>query len=95
MNSADFRVFENVLHQEFGIKSEKLLKATYLERFFDSLREQMGELFEQFRFLIINKNSRFSLIEQPIRGKDVMLLSNEALAQKISPMLKGTVKVDS
>jgi hypothetical protein len=74
MNSGDFRAFKNVLHDELGIEWGKLLEATYLIRFFESLRENMGESFEQFRFLIINKNSRWSRIEPPIRGKDVVLL---------------------
>lgn len=74
MNSGDFRAFKNVLHDELGIEWGKLLEATYLIRFFESLRENMGETFEQFRFLIINKNSRWSRIEPPIRGKDVVLL---------------------
>jgi len=74
MNSGDFRAFKNVLHEDLGIDWVKLLEATYLERFFESLREYMGESFEQFRFLIINKNSRWSRIDPPIRGKDVVLL---------------------
>jgi hypothetical protein len=74
MNSGDFRAFKNVLHDELGIEWGKLLEATYLIRFFESLRENMGETFERFRFLIINKNSRWSRIEPPIRGKDVVLL---------------------
>ena len=74
MNSGDFSAFENVLHEDLGIDWAKLLEATYLVRFFESLREHMGESFEQFRFLIINKNSRWSRIDPPIRGKDVVLL---------------------
>jgi hypothetical protein len=74
MKSGDFRAFKNVLHDELGIEWGKLLEATYLARFFDSLREHMGESFEQFRFVIINKNSRWSRIDPPIRGKDVVLL---------------------
>jgi len=74
MISGDFRVFKNVLHDELGIEWEQLLEATYLGLFFESLREQMGESFEQFRFVIINKNSRWTRIDPPIRGKDVVLL---------------------
>jgi hypothetical protein len=74
MNSGDFRAFKNVLHEGLGIDWAQLLEATYLVRFFESLREHMGESFEQFRFLIINKNSRWSRIDLPIRGKDVVLL---------------------
>ena len=74
MISSDFRAFKNVLHEELGTEWGKLLEASYLVRFFQSLRELMGESFEQFRFLIINKNSRWSRIEPPIRGKDVVLL---------------------
>lgn len=74
MNSGNFPAFENVLHEDLGIDWAKLLEATYLVRFFESLQEHMGESFEQFRFLIINKNSRWSRIDPPIRGKDVVLL---------------------
>jgi len=74
MSSENFRAFKNVLHDELGIEWGKLLEATYLVRFFESLREHMGEKFEQFRFLIINKNSRWSRINPLIRGKDVVLL---------------------
>jgi hypothetical protein len=74
MISSDFRAFKNVLHEELGTEWRKLLEASYLVRFFESLRQHMGESFEQFRFLIINKNSRWSRIEPPIKGKDVVLL---------------------
>lgn len=74
MISSDFRAFKNVLHEELGTEWGKLLEASYLVRFFESLRQHMGESFEQFRFLIINKNSRWSRIDPPIRGKDVVLL---------------------
>jgi hypothetical protein len=74
MISSDFRAFKNVLHEELGTEWGKLLEASYLVRFFECLRQHMGESFEQFRFLIINKNSRWSRIDPPIRGKDVVLL---------------------
>jgi len=74
MISSDFRAFKNVLHEELGTEWGKLLEASYLVRFFESLRQHLGESFEQFRFLIINKNSRWSRIDPPIRGKDVVLL---------------------
>jgi hypothetical protein len=74
MISSDFRAFKNVLHEELGTEWRKLLEASYLVRFFECLRQHMGESFEQFRFLIINKNSRWSRIEPPIKGKDVVLL---------------------
>ena len=74
MISSDFRAFKNVLHEELGTEWGKLLEASYLVRFFECLRQHMGESFEQFRLLIINKNSRWSRIDPPIRGKDVVLL---------------------
>jgi hypothetical protein len=74
MTQPTIHSFINVFHEELGNDWSELLEATYLRRFFKSLREHMGESFEQFRFLIINKNSRWSRIDPPIRGKDVVLI---------------------
>jgi hypothetical protein len=74
MTQPSIHSFINVFHEELGNDWSELLEATYLRRFFKSLREHMGESFEQFRFLIINKNSRWSRIAPPIRGEDVVLI---------------------
>ena len=74
MTHPSIHSFINVFHEELGSDWSELLEAAYLRRFFKSLRELMGESFEQLRFLIINKNSRWSRIAPPIRGEDVVLI---------------------
>jgi len=74
MKEWTFRNFDNVRHEEYGRDWRCLLEALYIQSFFETLEKLLGERFTSFQFLIINRNSRWSRIDPPIRGKDVVLL---------------------
>jgi len=74
IKNTQFHHFQNVTHDGLGSDWKNLLEAAYLQRFFHRLETLLGNRFQRIKFLIINKNSRWSRIEPPIRGKDVVLL---------------------
>ena len=74
MKEWTFRNFDNVRHEEYGRDWGCLLEALYIQSFFETLEKLLGERFKSFQFLIINRNSRWSRIDPPISGKDVVLL---------------------
>jgi hypothetical protein len=74
MKNPSFRAFINVLHEEHGIEWGEILEARYLQEYFEELEKIMADQFRKFRFLIMNRNSRWSHIEPAIFGQDVILI---------------------
>jgi hypothetical protein len=72
--ATELELFPNVIHEVHGHDWSCILEAHYLREFLANIRVGAAEIFHSHRFLIMNRNSRWTRIEPPIRGKDVVLI---------------------
>jgi hypothetical protein len=72
--ATEFELFPNVIHEVHGHDWSCILEARYMREFLANIRGGAPEIFHSHRFLIMNRNSRWTQIDPPDSGDDVVLI---------------------